>query len=112
MFAFSVLVASMLVFAVMSILPGDPATVMLGTQATPDAVASLREELGLNRPIPVQYLDWLQGAVRGDFGTSVFTGPGHRSPDLEPTSDHYSAGGDRDDVHRVDLVPARGLRGC
>ena len=73
-FAFSVLVASVLVFSVMSILPGDPARVMLGTRATPESVESLREELGLNRPIPVQYADWLQGAVRGDLGESVFTG--------------------------------------
>ena len=70
----SMLVASALVFSVMSILPGDPAQVMLGTQATPEAVASLRTELGLDRPIPVQYLDWLAGAVTGDLGTSVFSG--------------------------------------
>lgn len=70
----SVLVASALVFSVMSILPGDPALVMLGTQATPAAVEALREELGLDRPIPVQYVDWLMGVVRGDLGVSVFTG--------------------------------------
>lgn len=73
-FLFSVLVASALVFSVMSILPGDPAQVMLGTQATPEAVAALRAELGLDRPIPVQYADWLSGVVRGDLGVSVFSG--------------------------------------
>jgi len=73
-FAFSVLVASMLVFAVMTILPGDPAQVMLGTQATPEAVDALRTELGLDRPLVVQYLGWLAGAGRGDLGTSVFSG--------------------------------------
>lgn len=73
-FLFSVLVASALVFSVMSILPGDPAQVMLGTQATPESVAALRTELGLDRPIPVQYLDWLTGVVRGDLGVSVFSG--------------------------------------
>lgn len=73
-FAVSVLVSSFLVFAVMSILPGDPAQVMLGTQATPEAVAELRNRLGLDRPIPVQYFDWLASAVRGDFGTSPFSG--------------------------------------
>lgn len=73
-YLFSVFVASALVFSVMSILPGDPAQVMLGTQATPQAVATLRTELGLDRPIPVQYLDWVSGAVRGDLGVSVFTG--------------------------------------
>ena len=64
----------MLVFAVMTILPGDPAQVMLGTQATPEAVDALRTELGLDRPLVVQYLGWLAGAGRGDLGTSVFSG--------------------------------------
>ncbi|MEX1044413.1 MAG: ABC transporter permease [Acidimicrobiia bacterium] len=73
-FLFSVVVASGLVFSVMSILPGDPAQVMLGTQATPESVAALRTELGLDRPIPIQYLDWLSGVVRGDLGTSIFSG--------------------------------------
>ncbi len=73
-FLVSLLTASILVFVVMSILPGDPARVILGTQATPEAVESLREELGLNRSLPTQYLDWLSHAVRGDLGESVFTG--------------------------------------
>lgn len=73
-FLLSVLVASILVFVVMSVLPGDPASVMLGTRATPEAVEALRVELGLDRSLPVQYLDWASGAVRGDLGTSVFGG--------------------------------------
>jgi peptide/nickel transport system permease protein len=73
-FALSVFVSSLLVFAVMSILPGDPAQVMLGTQATPEAIADLRERLGLNEPLISQYFDWLWSAVQGDFGVSPFTG--------------------------------------
>lgn len=73
-FAVSLVIASLLVFVVMSVLPGDPATVMLGTQATPEAVAALRSELGLDRPFVVQYLDWLLGAVTGDLGVSFFSG--------------------------------------
>lgn len=73
-FGLSVVVASALVFSVMSILPGDPAQVMLGTQATPESVAALRAELGLDRPVPIQYVDWLSGVVRGDLGVSVFSG--------------------------------------
>jgi len=73
-FLVSVLIASVLVFAVMTILPGDPAQVMLGTQATPESVESLRAELGLDRPLMVQYVDWLRGAVQGDLGTSPFSG--------------------------------------
>lgn len=72
-FVASVLAASILVFLVMSVLPGDPATVMLGTRATPESVDLLRDELGLNRSLPVQYLDWLSGAVRGDLGVSPFS---------------------------------------
>jgi peptide/nickel transport system permease protein len=73
-FLLSVLLASILVFSVMSILPGDPAQVIAGTQATPESVEALRQELGLNRPIPIQYFDWLGGAVRGDLGESALTG--------------------------------------
>lgn len=72
-FVASLLLASVVVFVVLSVLPGDPARVMLGTQATETSVASLRADLGLDRPLVVQYLDWLGGAVRGDLGESVFT---------------------------------------
>ena len=72
-FLLSLLAASIVVFFVLSVLPGDPATVILGTQATPEAVAELRAELGLDRPIFVQYLDWLGGVTTGDFGTSYVT---------------------------------------
>jgi peptide/nickel transport system permease protein len=60
----------MLIFAGTQILPGDVATAMLGQQATPEAIANIRQELGLDRPAVVRYLDWLWGAVQGDFGTS------------------------------------------
>lgn len=73
-FAVSVFASSLLVFLVMSILPGDPAQLMLGTQATPEALEQLRETLGLNRPLIAQYFDWLASALRGDFGTSPFSG--------------------------------------
>lgn len=73
-FAVSLVGASLLVFAVMSILPGDPATVMLGTQATPEAAEALRHELGLDRPLVIQYVDWLAGAATGDLGVSFFSG--------------------------------------
>ena len=61
---------SAVIFAGTQILPGDVATAMLGQQATPEAVANIRNELGLNRPAVVRYLDWLGHAVRGDFGKS------------------------------------------
>ena len=62
---------SVLVFVVIRILPGDPAQVIMGTEGSPEATARLREAMGLNRPLIVQYADWLGGAVRGDLGTSI-----------------------------------------
>jgi peptide/nickel transport system permease protein len=61
---------SVLIFAGTQILPGDVATAMLGQQATPEAIANIRAELGLDRPAYVRYADWLSHAVRGDFGKS------------------------------------------
>ena len=62
--------ASVVVFAVLDLLPGNVAQVMLGESATPEAVAALETRLGLDRPAPVRYLDWLRGLVTLDFGTS------------------------------------------
>jgi peptide/nickel transport system permease protein len=67
----TMLLASIVIFAATQLLPGDPASVMLGQFATEEAVANLREELGLNRPVTVQYLDWLANFVRGDWGESM-----------------------------------------
>ncbi|GAC1321112.1 MAG: ABC transporter permease [Chloroflexota bacterium] len=69
----SLLAASILVFAVANILPGDVAAVMLGTSATPEAIASLRQNLGLDQPAPLRYLQWLGGMLHGDFGTSLLS---------------------------------------
>ncbi len=73
-FLVSLVAASFLVFFVMSVLPGDPAVVMLGTQATPEAVDAMRTELGLDRPLVVRYADWAWSAAHGDLGTSFFSG--------------------------------------
>jgi peptide/nickel transport system permease protein len=62
---------SALVFVVVRVLPGDPALVIIGAEGTPEAAARLREALGLNRPIAVQYIEWLAGALRGDLGRSL-----------------------------------------
>ncbi len=63
-------VASVLVFAALEIVPGDPAEVMLGINATDDAIAALRESLGLNKPVLERYISWLGGMLVGDFGQS------------------------------------------
>lgn len=61
---------SVLIFGGLEALPGDFATTYLGQSATPQAVANIREELGLNRPVVTRYVQWLGKAVKGDFGTS------------------------------------------
>ncbi|MFI5735306.1 ABC transporter permease [Kribbella sp. NPDC051587] len=63
-------VSSVLVFGFMAVLPGDPARVALGVNASDEAVAELRRQFGLDRSLPVQYFDWLGGLLRGDLGTS------------------------------------------
>ncbi|GIW28175.1 MAG: hypothetical protein KatS3mg070_1538 [Meiothermus sp.] len=67
----TLLLVTVLVFTLTRVLPGDPARLLLGEEATPELVAQIREELGLNRPILVQYADWLWGLVRGDLGRSI-----------------------------------------
>lgn len=62
-------IVSLLAFLAFQVI-SDPATAMLGTSATPESLAALREEMGLNRPILVQYGSWLLGFLQGDFGTS------------------------------------------
>ena len=63
--------ASIIIFAATQLLPGDVAQVMLGQFATPEAVANLRAQLGLNRPAYVQYFDWLGRFLMGDWGESM-----------------------------------------
>ncbi len=67
----TLLFVSVLVFVVVRVLPGDPAALIMGTEGSPEAADRLREAMGLNRPLPVQFLDWLGGALRGDLGRSI-----------------------------------------
>ena len=66
----TLLVASLVVFAVLEVLPGDPARLMLGMNATDDAVQALREQMGLNQPLLWRYLDWAGGLLTLDLGRS------------------------------------------
>lgn len=65
------LVASMIVFLLMQVLPGDPALVILGMNAEPDTIAALHKQLGLDQPMWVRYLKWIGGFFVGDFGNSI-----------------------------------------
>ncbi|MFV2176065.1 ABC transporter permease [Actinomadura sp. LOL_016] len=69
-----VLLVSFAVVGLMTLAPGSVASVILGENATPEAIAALNAELGVDRPFLAQYLDWLGNAVRGDLGTSPLTG--------------------------------------
>jgi peptide/nickel transport system permease protein len=69
--AATLFLVSLLVFVVIRVLPGDPALLIMGTEASPEAVARLRQAMGLDRSWPVQYADWLADAVRGDLGHSI-----------------------------------------
>lgn len=71
--AVTVLLVSILVFAATRLLPGDPARAVLGHEATPDQVDALRHELGLDRPLLVQYLAWLGHILGGNLGQSLVT---------------------------------------
>jgi len=67
----SLFLVSVMVFSLTQILPGDVALMILGRNATPEALETLRMKLGLNRPLYVQYLDWLTDLLRGEMGTSL-----------------------------------------
>ena len=64
---------AVLAFLLLHLIPGDPAVVMLGEDASPEQVATIRKELGLDKPLPVQFVTWLGNVLRGDFGSSIHT---------------------------------------
>ena len=65
-------VVSLAIFLLIHLVPGDPAAAILGEEASPEQIAALREKLGFNDPLPVQYFRWVAGLFRGDWGTSFF----------------------------------------
>lgn len=66
----SLVVASVLIYTTIEIVPGDPASFMLGLNAQPDTIANLRAELGLDKSAAQRYLSWVTGMLKGEFGTS------------------------------------------
>jgi peptide/nickel transport system permease protein len=67
-------IVSVVCFSLINLIPGDPATVILGPEASEQAKEQMREQLGLNKPIVVQYVDWLGGVLHGDLGKSLVDG--------------------------------------
>lgn len=70
----TLLLVAAAVFFLMRLVPGDPATLILGDAATPEAVADIRASLGLDRPLPVQFVLWLERVAAGDLGRSITNG--------------------------------------
>ena len=68
-----VFLATLLIFLGMRLIPGDPALVLAGQNATPEALAAIRQANGLDQPLPVQYAIWLNNALHADFGVSFFS---------------------------------------
>ncbi len=66
----TLIAASVVIFFVIEVIPGDPASFMMGFEASPEAVDALREQLGLNAPLWERYINWIMALLRGDFGTS------------------------------------------
>jgi peptide/nickel transport system permease protein len=66
----SLIAASIVIFAVIEVIPGDPAAFMLGVNARPDTLLALRDQMGLNDPLPLRYFAWVTGMLTGDFGIS------------------------------------------
>ena len=66
--------AAAVVFLVLEVLPGDPASVMLGTSAQPDTLAALRRQMGLDRPMAERFFTWIAGLAQGDLGESYTYG--------------------------------------
>ena len=67
------LLVSLVIFSLIHLTPGDPVITMLGEEATPEARDRLRTQLGLDRPLPVQYVSWLARVLTGDLGRSIRT---------------------------------------
>lgn len=69
----TLILATMIVFGLMKLIPGDPATVIVGEYASQERIEEIREQLNLNDPVPVQYVRWATDAVQGDLGSSLHT---------------------------------------
>ncbi|MFW6005963.1 MAG: ABC transporter permease [Candidatus Bipolaricaulota bacterium] len=68
----TLILVSLAIFLVLRLLPGDPAQLVLGINASPESLAKLRAELNLNKPLQVQYINWIKGLLTGNLGDSIF----------------------------------------
>src|ERR1051326_2874241 len=70
-------IVSLIIFSAIEFLPGDFAEAVLGQSATPETVAAFEKEIGLDKPAPERYVEWISGVARGDFGSSFASRPGY-----------------------------------
>jgi peptide/nickel transport system permease protein len=84
---FVIIGLSMVIFVIARVVPGDPARMALGPRAPEDVVQALRQEMHLDKPLPVQYFYWIKGVVRGDFGQSLIS----KRPVAEDIKDFFPA---------------------
>lgn len=82
------LIVGIIVFFMMHLLPGNPAAMMLGPEATQEEIKALSKKLGLDRPVPVQFIEWITNIARGDFGNSIFF---QGMPVTEVVFNHFQA---------------------
>jgi peptide/nickel transport system permease protein len=69
-----IFIVSIITFLILKVIPADPATLILGTEASAENIESLRVSMGLNRPYYVQYIEWIGNALKGDLGNSYYFG--------------------------------------
>ena len=79
------LIISVVVFLIIYLTPGDPASSMLGMEASADQIERVNESLGLNEPLPQRYVEWMGGVLTGDLGDSYFM----RQPVTQAIAEHY-----------------------
>ena len=97
---------TLITFGMLKLVPGDPAVALAGKGATPERIAFVRHERGLDRPFYVQYVKYVQALVKGDLGESLYTVASGRGDDQGSRAGHHPAGRRRR-AHRAARHPAR-----
>ncbi len=104
----TLVIVSLLIFTVMDLLPGDPASILLGTSASPETLAAMRHDLGLDQPLILRYGQWLTGVLSGDLGQSYTYGVPVAGLIVERLAVTLPAGVDGDRIFGGDRPAGRG----
>ena len=108
----TIVLVSILTFAIVQLFPGSVGETILGAQASPEAVAEIEASMGLDKPLPEQYVSWAGGAVQGDFGESIAIERGQEVAvdDRRPSANHAVTRPAGTAVRRLRRDPGRGIR--